>query len=101
MKILLLLISVLSLSSCSTEQWYAMGRHGGCYDLAEFSKSDPLISGAKSPSDIESKLKKAGVKYTLTTNKNLDGMINLDVPSKSWGMTFVLKKYCKEFVELP
>ena len=77
----LILILTISLSGCSAEKWYTMGRYGGCYDLAEFSKSDPLISGAKSPSDIESKLKKAGVKYTLTKTKNLEGMMNLDVPS--------------------
>ncbi|MCF6312031.1 MAG: hypothetical protein L3J39_06230 [Verrucomicrobiales bacterium] len=95
----LILILTISLSSCSAEQWYAMGRHGGCYDLAEFSKSDPLIAGAKSPAEIVSKLKKAGTKYTLTKTKNLEGMMNLDVPSKEWGLILVQKKYCQEFIE--
>lgn len=99
MKTLLLLTSVFTISSCSAEQWYAMGRHGGCYDLAEFSKSDPLITGAKSPSDIESKLKKAGIVYTLSKYPN--GILMLDVSTKEWGLILAQKKHCKEFVELP
>jgi hypothetical protein len=74
-----------------------MGRHGGCYDLAEFSKSDPLIAGAKTPSDIEKILKKADIKYNITKNPN--GILNLDVPSKEWGLILVQKKFCHEFIE--
>ena len=99
MKISLLLISVLTLSSCSAEQWYLMGRHGGCYDLAEFSKSDPLIAGAKTPSDIEKILKKDDIEYTLSKYPN--GILMLDVSTKEWGLILAQKKHCKEIVELP
>ncbi len=43
----LLLILILTLSSFAHSQdWYAMARHGECYDLAEFSKNSSLIIGA-------------------------------------------------------
>jgi hypothetical protein len=98
MKKIILLIVLTFIASCSSEQWYAMGRHGGCYDLAEFSTTAPLISGSKTPSDIASKLKKAGIKYTLT--KRPTGVINLDVPSKEWGLILVQKKLCHEFANI-
>lgn len=87
-----------NLSACSSQQWYAMGRYGSCFALTEFSTTDPIISGSKTPSDIESKLKKAGIKYTLTKRPN--GVINLDVPSKEWGLILVQKKLCHEFAKI-
>ncbi len=96
MKKLLLLTTVLFLSNCSAEQWYLMGRHGSCYDLTGFSKMEPLLSGSKTPRDIENKLKKAGVKYTVTKLPN--GILQINAPSKDLGLILVQKKYCKEFV---
>jgi len=98
MKILFILLTVLFVTSCSAEPWYLIGRHGNCYDLIEFSKREPLLSGSKTPSDIENKLKKAGIKYTLTKRPN--GIINLDVPSKEWGLILVQKKLCHEFAKI-
>lgn len=95
MKIIITFIGLVCLSSCSSQPWYALGRYGSCFDLAEFSKSDPIISGAQTPWEIEKKLKKAGIKYTLTKNSN--GLINLDVPSKEWGLMLVPKNLCHEF----
>ncbi len=99
----LLLILILTLSSFAHSQdWYAMARHGECYDLAEFSKNSSLIIGAKTPRDIEIKLNQAGVKYTLKAMiEGQDGMLNLTVPSEGWAMMLVKKKYCQEFAEKP
>ncbi len=99
----LLLISILTLSSFAHSQdWYAMARHGECRDLAEFSKNSGLIIGAKTPEDVEIKLNKAGVKYTLKRMiEDQDGMLNLTVLGEGWAMMLVKKKYCQEFAEKP
>ena len=97
-NLIFLSLLTLSFSSCASEQWFAMGRHGGCYGLAEFSKNNPVISGARTPAEIKKKLNDAGIDFTLAPINDSEDMMNLTVPSKEWAMMLVKAKYCQEFL---
>jgi hypothetical protein len=101
MKILLVILVLISLSSCAEEPtWYVMARHGECYQLSDFAKQEERIKDTKSPEEIVNKLKQASINYTLEPfMKEKPGMLQLNVPSMGWSLILVHEKYCGEFAE--
>ena len=100
LKILMSLIFITMFGVNQAQEWYAMARHGECFDLAKLNERSSLVKGAKTPTEMEEMMKKAGVDYTLEpVIPEIDGMLKLDVPSENWAMILVRKQFCKEFLE--
>ena len=82
------------------QEWYAMGRHGGCVELSKVIERKELLRGLSTPSDIEAKLKKYNINYTLGPFfKDRKGILKLEVPSENLAMMLVQKQFCDEIIK--
>lgn len=97
-----IIIAILFLSFPSlihAQEWYAMARHGECFVLSKVTERKELLKGSSTPSEIEDKLKKASVDYTIEPLSGAqEGMLKLNVPSEKLAMILVQKQFCKEFI---
>lgn len=58
-----------------------------------------IFKGSSTPSEIEDKLKKASVDYTIEPLFDAqEGMLKLNVPGENLAMVLVQKQFCKEFI---
>lgn len=97
---IIIAIFLLSFSSLiQAQEWYAMARHGECIVLSKVAERKELLKGLSTPSEIEEKLKKASVDYTIEPLFDAqEGMLKLNVPSENLAMVLVQKQYCNEFI---
>jgi hypothetical protein len=93
-------IFILALSTIAQAQdWYAMARHGECIILSKVTDRKVLLKGSSTPIEIENKLKKEGVNYSMEPLfDTIEGMLKLKVPSEGLAMTLVQKQFCEEFI---
>lgn len=100
LKALILLIFLTIPSVTEAQEWYAMARHGECFDLAKLNERSDLVKGAKTPDEMEEMINNASVDYTIEpVIQDQEGMLKLNVPSENWAMILVKKQFCKEFID--
>lgn len=81
------------------QEWYAMARHGECFILSKVTERKALLKGLSTPSEIEDRLKKASIDYTMEPLFDAqEGMLKLNVPSENLAMILVQKQFCREFI---
>jgi hypothetical protein len=77
-----------------------MARHGECIVLSKVTERKALLVGSSTPSEIENKLKKARIEYTIKPLLDAqDEMLKLSVPSENLAMILLQKQFCKEFID--
>ncbi|MEJ1362437.1 MAG: hypothetical protein RPU43_11990 [Candidatus Sedimenticola sp. (ex Thyasira tokunagai)] len=92
---------LLSFSSLiQAQEWYAMARHGECFVLSKVTERKELLKGLSTPYEIEDKLRKESVDYTIEPLFDAqEGMLKLNVPSENSAMILVQKQFCKKFIK--
>ncbi|CAK8713764.1 hypothetical protein KKHLCK_02815 [Candidatus Electrothrix laxa] len=98
-KIILTIFLLCFPSLIQAQEWYAMARHGECIVLSKATERKKIFKGSSTPSEIEDKLKKASVDYTIEPLFDAqEGMLKLNVPGENLAMVLVQKQFCKEFI---
>lgn len=86
---------LLPLGNASTDEWYAMARHGGCIALVEVTKRDEDLKGAVTFEEILTALDQKGINFTIEPLiDGQDGILLFNVPDKGWAMTIAKREYC-------
>lgn len=76
-----------------------MARHGECFVLSKVTERKELLKGLSTPFEIEDKLKKANVDYTIEPLFDAqEGILKLNVPGENLSMILLQKQFCKEFI---
>ncbi len=82
-RTLMLLLILTVPSVIQAQEWYAVARHGECFDLAKLNERSDLVKGAKTPGEMEEMMNNASVAYTIEpVIQNQEGMLKLKVPSE-------------------
>ncbi len=98
-KITIILFILAFPNIAQAQDWYAMARHGECIALSNVTERKELLKGLSTPLEIENKLKKEGVNYSLEPLfDTVEGMLKLNVPSENLAMILVQKQFCDGFI---
>ena len=79
------------------DEWFVMGRHGGCFPIELLAERQPILENVRQPVELVENLRKDGGNPTIDNVNNLNIVITVKDEEKNINLAFVKRHVCREF----